>query len=348
MQLSTFETPENEKLITEELKLDIDSKNVFKMILAYGKMRIIFFIENLNQSRNCYELSSYLPDIQKQDKNFLLFSSAQSIGIAIKKSISNKKYKISFNNEIFKLTIENDIFENNEASISIPSEKNFSFIEVFLDMKKELEKYKEEKKMPIEFKNDDLIKQNKIQFAQDSFQGSNILDNEEKVLISEWVDPKKPLKFNMVFSTNIDGTSSATTFHYYCDGVSPTVTIVMDTQGHKFGGYTTSTWNESCTGPSHARDQDAFIFNLTRKIKYNQPNKFGKYSIYRHKSYGPTFGGGNNGYNLYLANGCTGNTSSYTYVDQSYKTDNWNLINSSGSVSFQVSYYEVYRVVNDL
>ena len=146
----------------------------------------------------------------------------------------------------------------------------------------------------------------------------------------------------MVFNTSKDG-SSASTFHYYCDGVSPTVTIVRDTNGNKFGGYTTSTWNQPGPGGSYARDQNAFIFNLSKKIKYLQTDKFVTYSIYRNNSYGPTFGG----YCLYLANGCTGNTSSYTNSTSHYKTDGKNLIGNSGQTNFQVSYYEVYHVVEE-
>ena len=337
------ESQEIENLNTEELTLDIDSKNVFKMILGYENIKIFFFIENVKHTKQYYELTTFLPEIQKQDKNFLLFNSAKSIATIIKKSILAQKYKYTFNNESFKLSIENNIFENDEASITIPSEKKFSMIQVFLDMKNELQKYKEGK-----IQNKELIQEDKIQLAKESFEGTKILNEEEKVLISKWIHPKKALRFNLAFSTNIDGNSTASTFHKYCDGVSPTVTIVMDTNGNKFGGYTTLTWNEPCTGESYARDPDAFIFNLTKKLKYLQPNKFGRNSIYRNKQYGPTFGGGNNGYNLYISDGCTGNNNSKSYVDQSYKTNNWNLIDNSGSISFKVNQYEVYHVVNGL
>lgn len=57
-------------------------------------------------------------------------------------------------------------------------------------------------------------------------------------------------------------------------------------------------------------------------------------SIYRNKDYGPTFGGA---HNLHISNECNGSTSSYTNVSQDYKTDNKNLLNNSGSTSFQVS-----------
>lgn len=127
----------------------------------------------------------------------------------------------------------------------------------------------------------------------------------------------------------------------------------MDTNGNKFGGYTTSDWSESCEGAGPSRDPDAFIFNLSRKLKYIQPDKFGKYSIYRNKSFGPSFGGekdnnNNNKFNLYIASGCTNNSNSYTNVNPNYKTDNKNLIYNSGQSSFQVSCYEIYHVIREV
>ncbi len=371
---------------TEEFTLDIDTNQKYKMKISYGKINLIFFIESLNDfPRQYYELNTFLSTIQKQDENFYLFQNCEKLVRAIQKCIKGRKYKISCTNEMFKLTIENDFFENNFATINIPSKEQDlnvqvnSLIQVISNLKKDLEKTnndlkktneelnqsknqlnaaKEEIKKANELikKNTEIInqlknenqkeegqKQNKIKFAKQTFETTNILNDEEKILISEWIHPKKVLKFNMVFNTNKDG-SSASTFHYYCDGVSPTVTIVRDTNGNKFGGYTTSTWNQPGPGGSYARDQNAFIFNLSKKIKYLQTDKFVQNSICRNNGYGPTFGGG---YCLNLADSCTGNTSSYTNTHSSYKTDSKNLIGNSGSTSFQVTYYEVYHVVEE-
>ncbi len=383
-------TPEEieKELSNEEIILDIDSSQKYKMKISYGKTNLIFLIENLiDFPRKYYELNTFLSTLQKQDENFLLFQNCEKLVIAIKKCINGKKYKISSTDEIFKLSIENDFFENNIATINIPikeQELNIqvnSLIHVISNLKKELEKtnnelkktneelnqsknklnqaqeeikkanelIKQNKELINQLKNEkkqneeEIQKQNKIKFAKQTFETTNILNDEEKVLISEWIHPKKVLKFNMVFNTNKDG-SSASTFHYYCDGVSPTVTIVRDTSGNKFGGYTTSTWNQPGPGANYGRDPDAFIFNLSKKIKYLQTDKYVQHSIYRHNSYGPTFGGG---FCLYLADSCTGNSSSYTNTHSSYKTDNKNLIGNSGSTSFQVSYYEVYHVVEE-
>ena len=119
----------------------------------------------------------------------------------------------------------------------------------------------------------------------------------------------------------------------------------MDTNGNKFGGYTTSSWAQPSPSSGYARDTDAFVFNLSKKLKYIQPDKYGQYSIYRSVANGPTFG---YSFTLKIDNNCTNNSSSNTKATQDYKTDNKNLINSTGNSSFQVSYYEVYRVVSEL
>ena len=51
---------------------------------------------------------------------------------------------------------------------------------------------------------------------------------DEKKLISSWIHPNKIIKFNLLFSTNKDGVSSST-FHYYYEGIFPTVMVVLDT-----------------------------------------------------------------------------------------------------------------------
>jgi len=333
---------EKESLQTFDFTLDSDAKNVFKMLLSYGKMKIFFFIESVKETSRYYELSTFLKNIQEKDKNLYLFSTAEKLVTAIKKCIESKKYKYTADDNYFKLIIENEFFDDNKATINIPLGKNQNLIDILLKLKEELEILKKEKKN-IDIKNEELIKQEKIKLAKESFEGSAILNDEEKIILSEWVDPKKPLKFNLLFSTHRDdGTSKK--FHENCDGVSPTITIVMDTNGNKFGGYTTSSWRQPSSGSSYARDTDAFIFNLSKKLKYVQPDKFGKNSIYRDGSYGPVFGSNN----LWIFNNCNSNGNSYTNISKDYKTDNKNLLNSTGNSTFQVSYYEVYRVAMDL
>ena len=63
----TPEINENEYLQTLDFTLDNDSKNIYKMILSYGKMKIFFFIESVKETSRYYELSTFLKNIQNKD-----------------------------------------------------------------------------------------------------------------------------------------------------------------------------------------------------------------------------------------------------------------------------------------
>ena len=184
--------------------------------------------------------------------------------------------------------------------------------------------------------------------ATRSFYGTTILtDDENKKLISKWVHPSKVIKFNPIFNTNVDGDSSST-FHLYCDGLFPTLTVILDTSGRLFGGYATQSFSQSTVGANYSRAPGSFIFNLSNKKKFELIDQIGSQSnqaIYKHNSLGPTFGGG---HDLCLCGECRSNSNSYCNK-ASYNTDNINLLggSSGSSTNFQVQNYEVYHVIFD-
>ena len=180
----------------------------------------------------------------------------------------------------------------------------------------------------------------KEEAAIKSFEQTSFLKDEEKKMISKWIHPNKVISFNMVLNTAKDGDSSST-FHYHCDGIFPTVTVILDTKGNRFGGYSTTSWSQSTVGASHARAPGSFIFDITNKKKFELSNNFHPNAVYRHNSYGPTFGAG---YDLYIANG--GKSNNNNYCNKSiYNTGNNNLLGNNGQTNFQVSNYEVYQVI---
>ena len=160
-------------------------------------------------------------------------------------------------------------------------------------------------------------------------------------MISKWVNPNKVIRFNLLYSSEQDGDRSST-FHYYCDGIFPTVTVVLDTSGRRFGGFTTQNWCQSCIGANWSRAPESFIFNLSNQQKYDLIDQSNVNAIYRHSSYGPTFGQGNA---LYIADQCKSNNSSSCNKTNSYNIQNLNLLGVNGQTSFQVSNYEVYQVI---
>ena len=311
------------------------SEQVYNLSIIQSDQAISFIIEDLKDFPvKVYELKTSLKELKEKDENFLVFKNSEKLLNGIKTCIDSEKYLIKYNeNEnciIF--IIKNEFFDGGAAKLKIPEKEQDLKTQVEC-LTKAISQFKTEKKNKEKIKNEE---------AENSFKGTAFLNNDEKKMISKWIDPEKIIKFNLLFSTNIDGDNSST-FHYYCDGIFPTVTVILDTSGRRFGGYTTQSWGQSNVGGSYSRAIGSFIFNLSNKQKYNllDPiNSNGKNSIYRHNSYGPTFG---SGHDLYLASQCKSSTNSYC-SKSSYDTGNNNLLGNGGQTNFQVSYYEVYSV----
>ena len=200
------------------------------------------------------------------------------------------------------------------------------------------------KKKKNEFSKKDIPNQIKLkeQTAINSFKGGNILDENDKILISKWIHPEKIIKFNLLYSTK--DSDSGSTFHYYCDGIFPTIVIVKEQNSYnmKFGGYSTNSWQTPNGTSTYSRAPDSFLFNLTRKEKYELIDPLSRNAIYKHPSYGPVFGNSGGNSDLFLYNGSTSYCQKY-----SYNTGNYNLLGKSGQTSFNYSIYEVYHVIFD-
>jgi len=318
-----------------KIKVKSSSEKSYNLILFHKDDNFVLTLEDMADFPvKVYELKGSLKELKEIDDNFCIFKNTERLVHGIKACIDLDKYSIKPDEkeDIIIFEIKNEFFENGSAIIKIPEKEQDLKLQVecltkvVAELKEELKNNKNREKL----KDDIAIK---------SFEGTSFLNNDEKKLISKWISPNKVIKFNLLFSTNKDGDSSST-FHYYCDGIFPTVTVVLDTSGRRFGGYSTQNWCQSTVGASYARAPDSFIFNLSNKQKYDLI-QFNTSAVYRYNSYGPTFGGG---HDLCLANSCRSNTSSYCNKS-SYNTGNNNLLGNSSSTSFQVSYYEVYQVV---
>jgi len=273
--------------------------------------------------------------LKQLDENFFMFKNAERFIKTIKTCIQNENYSISFDKEenVVIFEIKNEIFEDGGAKIKVPEKEQ--------DLKAQVEALtKTVAEMRKEIQNIKIKELEKDEAAVKSFEETSFLQDDEKKLISKWIHPNKVIKFNMLFNTAKDG-DSASTFHYYCDWVSPTVTVVLDTEGRKFGGYSTNAWCQPSAGSVYSRAPESFLFNLSNNKKFDFINNSDSNAIYKSNSYGPTFGGG---HDLYLANSCKSNTNSYCSKN-TFNTGETNLLGNKSSTSFQVSNYEVYQVI---
>ena len=336
----------------DELRITKDfqiySKDCFKFCVKSEGDNIIFTVQNVKYFPvKTYELKISFKELQNM-KYFEIFNyknAGKFINNVINKCVNLDKYSIKNNNNddsvIFEMNWE--IFENSYAEIKIPkkgldldlSNQVESLALIVSEMEKKIKESENKIEKPIN-------KKLKEEAAINSFIGTSFLNNEEKKLISEWIHPKKILKFVLLY-TNAKDSDSSSTFHYFCDGAFPTITVIYDTSGRRFGGYSTQSWAQSSAGSSYSRAVGSFIFNLSNKTKYDLVNPLEANTICKRNSYGPTFG---SGHDLYIANGCKSNTSSYC-SKSSYNTGSYNLLGGSSSTSFQVNTYEVYHAINE-
>lgn len=99
----------------------------------------------------------------------------------------------------------------------------------------------------------------------------------------------------LLYCSTRDGRNDVT-FHSKCDHKGPTLTVVETTDGHIIGGYSDVHWD--CDYISFQPSHKAFLFAISKsnsfspskmKLKGSQNN----HAIHHNKSYGPTFGSGN-------------------------------------------------------
>ena len=127
--------------------------------------------------------------------------------------------------------------------------------------------------------------------------GCNMLTIAEDLELSKLLLKKLPsFKVSEFLYRASDHNFSSREFHDVCDGIKGTMSIIMETHGHIFGGYTTRSWNRYSRYKS---DQHVFLFLIRSKkaIKNKCPlllelekSKRNRSAIYCKGDLGPTFG----------------------------------------------------------
>jgi len=128
---------------------------------------------------------------------------------------------------------------------------------------------------------------------------------------------------------------SSSNFHSRCDNKGATLVIVETTAGNMFGGFIDQSWSSSS---GYSSSSKAFLFQLRPTLKrYNKKNG-SNYAIYRHSSYGPTFG---NGFDLLITSNCMDYATSYTTGQNAYDVPTYEL--NGGEKFFRVNDYAVVQ-----
>jgi len=154
--------------------------------------------------------------------------------------------------------------------------------------------------------------------------------------------------FSLLWRGSRDGFNAAA-FHRLCDGKANTVTVIKNTNGFIFGGFTSIPWSSS--NDVYKADSTVFLFSLTNSN--NNPLRFKvkspQYAVNHHPSYGPLFG--YNGEDLCVSSLSNTNRrssmylSSYEFSNSKSSTECCKFIVGGSDCFFQIVEIEVFQVV---
>jgi hypothetical protein len=153
-------------------------------------------------------------------------------------------------------------------------------------------------------------------------------------------------RFQNLWRGSRDG-FGASHFHGRCEGHANTLTVILDTDGNIFGGFTPVEWESGCTYKADD-SQKSFVFTL--KNPHNvAARRFGlkperkDRAIYGYSERGPDFR------HIVVSDNCKANTNSDTYYFGDVYTNDTGLERMTfftGSESFQVKEIEVFEITD--
>jgi hypothetical protein len=158
----------------------------------------------------------------------------------------------------------------------------------------------------------------------------------------------KKNQFTLLWRGSRDGFGCGE-FHRRCDGHPNTLTVILDTKGNIFGGFTPVEWELPCNSYYKA-DPSLKSFLFTLKNPHNVPaRRFALNTEEKNKAieynsgWGPHFG------DIYVSGNCNTHTGSHT-VNFGYSYTNDTGLDGdtffAGSRGFQVKEIEVFEIRN--
>jgi hypothetical protein len=159
------------------------------------------------------------------------------------------------------------------------------------------------------------------------------------------------MRFSVLWRGSRDGFGHGD-FHRRCDGHASTLTVILDTNGNVFGGFTPVEWesrtyNWKENNCSKADDSlRSFLFTL--KNPHNIPASTfelkaaqAEWAIYCDSRRGPLFGA-----DITVSGNCNANTGSHTHLGAAYTNDTGLEGNKvfTGSQYFRVKEIEVFEI----
>ena len=165
---------------------------------------------------------------------------------------------------------------------------------------------------------------------------SSILLEKDLSIISNWINPNKIIKLNLLYKGKDHG-FDAEVFHAKCDGRAPTLILVESHLRKRFGGVTYAPWDD-CS--EDKKDENSFLFSLSDYFRYKKRKE--NSTIFCRRNYGPTFGRYDSKYHLFIAVKCHKN-----FLSSSELENHGNIpfnTTLAGYHHFAVIALEVYQI----
>jgi hypothetical protein len=156
--------------------------------------------------------------------------------------------------------------------------------------------------------------------------------------------------FSLLWRGSRDG-FEASTFHSRCDGKANTMTLIKNTHGYVFGGYTAVPWSSPPSQISHS-DTTAFLFSLKNpsnnplKLKVIEPDN----AVFHDLTMGPVFGRYYRGrdlsyYYFNQVNNCM-KFKSYESPDGENGVEGGKYVVGGPTNFYQTAEIEVFQIIN--
>jgi hypothetical protein len=159
----------------------------------------------------------------------------------------------------------------------------------------------------------------------------------------------KERQFTLLWRGNRDGFGGRE-FHGHCDGHPNTMTVILDTNGNTFGGFTPVRWESPPIRGMSKVDKSLKSFLFTLKNPYNVPAqrfalkaKQKDFAIFCNAECGPHL------CDIAVCDNCDGNAASYAAGFGCNYTNNTGLDGTTfftGSPNFKVKDIEVFEITN--
>ena len=334
--------------ISESFTIKGNNDNNIRLKISYNEKIIFFEAEEENVfPKQEFNLYQSLEQLTKIDRYFRQFDELKEVFEFFKAIISKNNLSVVKEENKMKLKLSNplinkDIIINLTLKAKDIKSEVESPIPYITSINKKIDSLENQiKDMKIEFDNKlkdmkaelDEIKNKFENKIPNLFQGSQIIDDNDKNIIMSWFD-KKIISTELLLNAEIND-NFLQAFFSKCINRKNTMIFIRTTDNLRFGGFTSVIWPTN----GNSSDKESFVFSLTNRQKYKILNADRALEVFEGSwiSFGP-------GMDLYLHNRLKtigGATIKSSYDIPSNKNG---FYLNGGKDNFKLSNCEIYQI----